>query len=296
MQSLVVGLGIGSLYVDELTAQGIKAYTVDSNTNKSADFKDIKSAISAHKKFDTVHICTPNFCHYEQAASLAPYANIIFVEKPGVASSAQWQSLIDSNPNTRFIMVKNNQYRDEFKHFVYQSDISDQIKIVWSNKNRIPNPGSWFTTKSLAFGGVSRDLLPHLLSYVTGFFDNYTHAEIINYNTTQCWDLKSTTSSDYGNVNTAGTYDVDDLVTIELLLNNKKILLEANWRNDLVDENYISFGNTFSAIKYNLGLCPNYAYGTMIKMCLDNLSRDDFWQNQYKQDIWIHQIMEQVCK
>lgn len=296
MKSLIVGMGIGELYKKELAALGIQAITVDSNKDKNPDFLNIESAALAHDFFETVHICTPNFTHYDLASRLAKRARIVFVEKPGVQNADTWRKLVRSHSQTKIIMVKNNQYRQEIDKFKAYSVSKKNILIKWSNKNRIPNPGSWFTTHSLAYGGVSRDLMPHLLSYICAIYPHYADMQITKKFLLQNYSLADTTSSDYGTVNHGGTYDVDDLAKLELSLGDLNVKLEASWRNDVEDQNYLSFYNDYDAMSFQLGLCPDYAYGKMIKHCLDNLNNPKFWYEQYCQDIWIHEIIDQLCK
>ena len=296
MKSLIVGMGIGELYKSQAQALNIETVTVDSNPNKQADYSNIESAALAHDRFDLVHICTPNFTHFDLAHRLAPHARIILIEKPGVQNATSWKRLVKNNPGTRFAMVKNNQYRNEIKSFKYPAAKSTELKIIWSNCNRIPSPGSWFTTRSLAYGGVSRDLMPHLLSYLTVLYDNYQDIKIVNKTAKQNWNLKSVADTEYGVVAKDGVYDVDDCAELELLLDQTKIKLIADWRNGIADENYISFADSHSAVKHDLGLCPDYAYGAMIKTCLDNYHNGEFWQQQLAQDLWIHNILETLCK
>jgi predicted dehydrogenase len=104
-------MGIGSLYKDVLTKLGHKVITVDLDTSKGADFESVDSALLVHGLFDTVHICTPNFTHFEIATRVAPHAKIVFIEKPGVATSDTWTKLVTEFKQTRFMMVKNNMWR-----------------------------------------------------------------------------------------------------------------------------------------------------------------------------------------
>ena len=163
-RSLVVGMGIGQLYKTVLEKLGHEVITVDQDITKGAMLPSIDSAILLYAPFDTVHICTPNFTHFQLAAKLAPVSKIVFVEKPGVARSENWTTLVHTFPNTRFMMVKNNIWRDNISELAELANKAKTVKIRWIRKNCIPSPGSWFTTKKLAFGGVSRDLMPHLLS------------------------------------------------------------------------------------------------------------------------------------
>ena len=49
-----------------------------------------------------------------------------------------------------------------------------------------------------------------------------------------------------------------------------------------------------SAIKFELGLCPESAYKKMISTAVENLNNKEFWQKQFAQDIWIHQQIEKL--
>jgi hypothetical protein len=49
-----------------------------------------------------------------------------------------------------------------------------------------------------------------------------------------------------------------------------------------------------SAIRHELGLCPESAYKTMVETAVTNLNNDEFWNNQYQQDMWIHEQIEKL--
>jgi predicted dehydrogenase len=216
------------------------------------------------------------------------------IEKPGVQDSKSWQCLVEDFPDTRFMMVKNNQYRDELKLFQMQADQSDRVYIRWNNANRIPQPGSWFTTKELSFGGVSRDLIPHMLSYYCALTD-FTKGQKVDSVSTQNYLLSDITSTDYGTVNPNGVYDVDDFCKLEFK-NGKTIwTLSANWKTNLDhDDSSIAFGMKNSAVRHELGLCPESAYKKMIETAVENLNNNVFWQSQFKQDMWIHEQIEKL--
>jgi predicted dehydrogenase len=100
-RSLVIGMGIGNLYKDVLTKLGHQVVTVDQDSAKGADFESVDSALVVHGLFDTAHICTPNFTHFEIAARVAPHTKIVFIEKPGVATSDTWSKLVTKFNKTR---------------------------------------------------------------------------------------------------------------------------------------------------------------------------------------------------
>ena len=294
MKSLVVGMGIGNLYKKVLEELKIEVVTVDSDIAKGADLPNIESAIIAHAPFDTVHICTPNFTHFELAMKLAPHAKIVFIEKPGVANSNNWATMLSSFPNTRFMMVKNNMWRDNIDEMKACVDRARTVKIKWINKNRIPGPGTWFTTKQLAFGGVSRDLMPHLLSLYIALNDHWKTSQMTGHEARQLHTLDKIEDTEYGAVKRDGVYDVVDLCKIKYMKNGRVWKMEANWADGKEDNRAVEFEMDDGTIKrFELGLCPEEAYKNMIDACISNVSNDQFWIDQAQKDIWIHERIEQ---
>ena len=299
MKSLVVGLGFGQLYVDILKRMGHEVITVDINPDANGDFTELTTAISAHAPFDTAHICVPNHLHYKTALKLAEHTKIVFVEKPGVETINHWRLLTNLNKSTRFMKTKNNQWRNNIKDITKNCEASDLIQINWVNKNRIPGPGTWFTDKSKAFGGVSRDLLPHLMSIMMSVNKNtYQDFKVKKYHTEQRWNLSDCTGTDYGVVNENGVYDVDDSATMELTDGNKTYILYANWKNNLHDDMAIHFYKDGESHleSISLGLCPEQAYEEMIKNSLIHLEDDMFWNNQLEQDLYIQEKINDESK
>jgi predicted dehydrogenase len=290
MKSLIVGMGIGQLYYSVFSSLGYDIDTVDANPEKNATYTNIDSVLG---HYNIAVICTPNFTHELIARVIASKCRIVLIEKPGVRDSNSWQQLQEDFPNTRFMMVKNNQYRDTIKKFQQLADQSLTVKIQWLRKNCIPSPGSWFTNKDLSFGGVSRDLLPHMLSYYCRLA-NFKSGVRQNSVSIQNHILSNITSTDYGIINPDGVYDVDDYCKIEFLEGNTRWILTANWKDDTIDDSSISFDMKNSAIKLDLGWCPEEAYKEMIITAVSNLDNNEFWNNQFEQDLWIHKQLESL--
>jgi predicted dehydrogenase len=289
MKSLIVGMGIGNLYKSVLTNLGHEIVTVDINPSANADYSTIGDACLKHKHFDTAHICTPNWLHSTHARLTAQYSDIVFVEKPGVIDTQAWLQLVSEFPNTRFMMVKNNQWRDNIERMRELMLESDSISIDWLNRDRVPNPGTWFTTKKLAYGGVSRDLMPHLLSLFMALEPEYMTSREIARTIDRRWELSDLTKTDYGKVNENGTYDVDDYLKLNFMCNDRAWGLTANWRTLEEDLRAIKFNLKNGGTEIiELGLCPEEAYQAMIKDAVNSLDDSLFWNNQLLQDCWIH--------
>ena len=137
MRVLIVGMGIGELYKSIYERKLWNVTTVDQQ--KPADYWDIDEVDG---EFDIVHICTPNFTHGTIARHIAERSKIVFVEKPGLKNSDSWEALVHTFPNTRFAMVKNNQFRHNLPELYIIARKSDRIILNWHNYNRVPNPAS----------------------------------------------------------------------------------------------------------------------------------------------------------
>ena len=286
MKSLVIGMGIGELYKSVLTSLNFEVVTVDTSLDKNADFTSVEDALDFHGNFDTVNICTPNFTHKKITEQIAPHSKIVFVEKPGFKNSAEWKTVCSSFPDTRIMMVKNNMWRDNILKMKSFAELGQKVNINWIRKNCIPNPGSWFTDKELAYGGVSRDLMPHLLSLYIAMNSKWRETSASKQHSKQQWQLDEIDSTDYGVINRQGIYNVDDYSVLEY---GEKWHIEANWRDMTKEESCVSFNNS---IVIELGWCPENAYYNMIKDAVDNLNNNKFWQEQLEQDIWIHKQIE----
>jgi len=295
MNSLIIGMGIGQLYKNVLSNLGARVYTVDKDPTKQADFLSVYDAIKFLSKVDTVHICTPNWTHEAIAMQVAYYSKIVFVEKPGVQSEERLSRLHKSFPETRIMMVKNNMWRDNIVDMQQSAIKAKAIYLNWINFDRVPSPGSWFTTKDLAFGGVSRDLMPHLLSLLVSLFpDTYKSLDLISNGKCRQWKLTDLNDTQYGTINLEGIHNVDDLAWLEFSISDKFIKLMANWRTLDHEKRNIIFETDDDEVKYELGLCPEYAYENMIRDCYENLNNQQFWDNQYEIDSWIHKMIEEI--
>lgn len=287
-------MGIGQLYKTVLENLGHDIVTVDTDPSKGAKYNSIDGAILLEGPFDTAHICTPNFTHFDIATKIAPHAKIVFIEKPGVVNSSTWTQLIETFNQTRFMMVKNNMWRSNINELQYIASLASKVNFNWINEDRVPNPGTWFTTKDLAFGGVSRDLMPHLLSLFIACNPDWKSFKIgSTIERVKKWDLESLTRTDYGTVKEDGIYDVDDFCRLTY---GKKWRLTADWKSLITDRRNIEFTmkKDNSTIVFQLGLCPEDAYQTMIKDAFENVDNDTYWEIQNEQDIWIHQQIENI--
>jgi predicted dehydrogenase len=291
-QALVVGLGIGSMYAQQMRGLGYQVTTVDSV--RPADFISAQEAVK-NNCYDIATISTPNFTHYDIANIIAPHCGIVLVDKPGVENVNQWQFLRNTYPNTRIAMVKNNQWRPDVSMWRTLLPHARTVHINWINHDRVPNPGSWFTNRKLAWGGVHRDLMPHLLSIFAAIVPQYHQASVLKQQLHQEWQLSDLLRSDYGVVNKDGVYDVDDVAHLELILMGRKYSLTADWRSLSRDDIGLTFECDDGSVRsFALGLCPSQVYSDMFADCVAQRANDAFWQTQYDMDVWILSVLQSM--
>ena len=71
--------------------------------------------------------------------------------------------------------------------------------------------------------------------------------------------------------------------------------LSANWRTNSIDCRQIVFNFPDGAIEnFQLGLCPEEAYQSMIKDAVEHVDDHEFWIKQYEIDTWIHERIEKL--
>lgn len=284
MKALLAGFGgIGAnVYYPELQKLGYEVDVLDlvSPIAKYTDKNQIKTA------YDLAVICTPNFTHEEIARYLATLGTKrIFVEKPGVETASYWNAMCEDHKGTQFHLVKNNLYRSQYGEIFEKLAGSELIgmDINWLNANRIPNPGSWFTNKASSFGGISRDLMPHLYCFAvkvlgqekvlkTAFFQGCY----------QRWSLGNITATDYGVVYPHGIYNVDDMAQAGANIDGVSLRMTASWKEGYDKQSITLFFKDGTTYEWDFGLCPAEAYGTMLQDTSDS----------FELDIAIHAFLE----
>ena len=299
---LILGLGIGFMYkriLENSSYRKYKVITFDIDPNKKADYTDLSTCLETEGVFDMSIIALPNFLHKEYAEKMIGHSNLILVEKPGFKNKEEWKELLDRK--APIVMIKNNMFRTDFLEISsFLEENKDNIRnvvIKWQSKDRVPRPGSWFTTKELAFGGVSRDIMPHLMSIYYHFY-NTLYPEVGYVFVYQNWNLELVEDSSYGEVNKNGTYDVDDNCSIDFFTSTQTypVRLIANWKQPLLKNDLEIDFNVFlkdgSRKVFDLGLCPEMAYDIMFHYFV-KMSEETFNSNN-EIDLWIHDYVEQL--
>lgn len=279
MKSLIIGLGVaGQLYEKVLTELGSTVYTVDSNPVKNANYIDIKKALNDHSDFDTAHICTTDGTHHGIALNCKFYGtkkdSIIFVDNPGFRYAHEWKSCIGGS--ARFMLTKPHQYRDNINKIISSSENEDFIRISWMYFKNLPSEDN---LKKMVLGGITRHIMPHLLSYVPMIRPNtYNNMKI---NGKSVWKHN----------------DIDDYAQLSLEDDCSSITLTAAWQYYESDDFSIKIGGeSFEEydIKHDIAILSESAYLKMISNAIDNRANNEFWIDQSKQDLWIYSLVNSL--
>ena len=279
--ALVIGLSMGRQYASWLEQLGYKVITADVDPARKAFYTDYADAVR-YSIYDIIYIGTPNWTHELIARDVVDKTKILIIEKPGFVNSTAWKKLATDNPNTRILMVKNNQYRLELSGFKDLLKVSKRVNVVWSRRAGVP-ASPWFKEKDRAFGGVSRDLMPHLLSYYTTLTEYKDGVKV------------------YADAVDRHDTGIDDFCEIEIKNGNVNWTFTASWQNNKEDLHYIEFDLGTNKVRFELGDyvtafggCPAAPYMAMIQAAVDNIDNNNFWQSQLEQDCWIHKQVENL--
>ena len=291
MKFLVVGLGIGQLYVNAAKHLQWEVDTVDTNADLNPTFTEIPSTGS----YDLAVICTPNYVHQDNLDKLLPICKQVLVEKPGLQSTQVWNTYVEQFPG-RVFMVKNNCFREFFYSIGLNLPSISHIELNWINKDRVPKPGSWFTNKELSFGGVSRDLLPHLLQVAIALVKyDVDNLKVVDSFKKQNYTLADIDATSYGTKIENGVYDVDDECDVMLVYKDTlPIFCKAAWKTD--NEECIEwkiFMRDGYNVTYSSGLCPETAYVTMLASFEQGLDANGIMIHQ-KMDTFVHQVIDKL--
>lgn len=305
MRAIVVGYGgIGkNVYVPQLENLGYKVYIVDPAV-KEAAYSTVND-VPKNIEFDVAVVCCPNVHHLNAVLELSDVCKNILVEKPGLANTRAWINTVYRlmEKDVWVSLVKNNLYREDIEKFESLVDLEEvsKIEINWINKDRIPNPGGWFTNKEMAFGGVTHDLFPHLYCFMFALVPFHLFKEQIPKTfKMQRWDLHTLgENTDYGAINRDGVYNVCDYAEAHYYIHRDDdeplpVSLKASWKEGYNDQAIYIYYKNGGKLRIEFGLCPDDAYGRMIEAFVNGEFMGYKRQTWIEQDFdkWIHAQLE----
>lgn len=117
---------------------------------------------------EAIVLATPNYTHKDFILKTIRQGKWILCEKPFVLNRKEMLEIIKEAGDDRKLLVPAfvNRFRYDICHFREEIKTIGNIRCIeakWIRRNGIPRPGTWFTNKSLAGGGVLIDLGPHII-------------------------------------------------------------------------------------------------------------------------------------
>jgi predicted dehydrogenase len=128
---------------------------------------------------DGAIISTPNYTHYTYTMKMLDEGIGVLCEKPVALNTAEVQDIIQKAGRSGVVYIPGfvNRWRQEMQmayREVERGTIGnvEKIEAGWLRKSGVPRPGTWFTLKKYAGGGVLVDLGSHVLDLCLMFLGN----------------------------------------------------------------------------------------------------------------------------
>lgn len=212
------------------------------NAKVYTDYKELLK----DETIDSVDICTPNYLHSIIAVDAFKAGKHVFCEKPDaidVTEVLKMQKAADEAGKVLMVM-RNNRFVDASQYAKKYIEAGKMGEIYagrcgWQRRRGIPGKGGWFTTKAQSGGGPLIDLGVHMIDLAIWLMGNPTPVSV-SANTFCKFadnDTSDSVNSDFGDKNSAGTFDVEDLAMGLIRFDNGAVLqIEFSWASNIKKE------------------------------------------------------------
>ncbi|ALS29770.1 oxidoreductase [Paenibacillus sp. 32O-W] len=185
---------------------------------------------------DAVVICVPNQFHAPLAIEALEKGKHVLLEKPMAIDAEAARAIVEAKNRSGKVLMMSHQMRWSGISRALKQEIENgrvgriyNAKAGWWRKKGIPGWGSWFTRKDMAGGGPLIDIGVHMLDLSLYLMGNPKPVSV--YGTTYAeFGPKRLGTGNWGTPNWDGYYDVEDLATALIKLDNGATLsLEVSW-------------------------------------------------------------------
>ena len=210
---------------------------------------------------DSVDICTPNYLHSIIAVDAFKAGKHVFCEKPDaidVTEVLKMQKAADEAGKVLMVM-RNNRFvgaSQYAKKYIEAGKMGEVYagRCGWQRRRGIPGKGGWFTTKAQSGGGPLIDLGVHMIDLAIWLMGNPTPVSV-SANTFCKFadnDTSDSVNSDFGDKNSEGTFDVEDLAMGMIRFDNGAVLqIEFSWASNIKRERrFVELRGTKSGLKW----------------------------------------------
>ncbi len=206
------------------------------------DFNDLVK----DENVETVDICTPNYWHSRIAVAAFEAGKNVFCEKPDAVSPEEAQKMKEASEKAgKLLMVmRNNRFASGsqyLKKYIADGNVGEIYagRCGWQRRRGIPGKGGWFTTKELSGGGPLIDLGVHMIDLAVWLMGNPTPVAVSGATYCKFADTDSSDSehSIFGDKNSEGTFDVEDLAIGMIRFDSGAVLqIEFSWASNIERE------------------------------------------------------------
>ncbi len=210
---------------------------------------------------DSVDICTPNYLHSIIAVDAFKAGKHVFCEKPDaidVTEVLKMQKAADEAGKVLMVM-RNNRFVGASQYAKKYIDAGKMGEVYagrcgWQRRRGIPGKGGWFTTKAQSGGGPLIDLGVHMIDLAIWLMGNPTPVSV-SANTFCKFadnDTSDSVNSDFGDKNSQGTFDVEDLAMGIIRFDNGAVLqIEFSWASNIKRERrFVELRGSKSGLKW----------------------------------------------
>ena len=212
----------------------------------AAVYSDYKELLK-DESIDSIDICTPNYLHSIIAVAAFEAGKHVFCEKPDAVSVSEVMRMKEAadKAGKTLMVMRNNRWVSASKYAKKYIESGRMGEIYcgrcgWQRRRGIPGKGGWFTTKEQSGGGPLIDLGVHMIDLAIWLMGNPTPVAVSG-NTYMKFadnDVSDSVNSDFGNKNSEGTFDVEDLAMGMIRFDNGALLqIEFSWASNIEKEN-----------------------------------------------------------
>lgn len=193
-------------------------------------------ALIADPELDAVVVAVPNQFHAPLTIAALQAGKHVLLEKPMAINADKAMEIVQEQQRTGKTVMIAQQMRftglaRAVKAVIDAGQVGRiyNVKTGWMRKKGIPGWGSWFTRKELAGGGPLIDIGVHMLDLSLHLMGSPKPIAVFGTTYAEFGPLKRGTGT-WGTPNWDGTYDVEDLATALIKLDDGATLsLEVSW-------------------------------------------------------------------
>ncbi|MCL6458868.1 MAG: Gfo/Idh/MocA family oxidoreductase [Gorillibacterium sp.] len=190
----------------------------------------------ADPEIDAVIIGVPNQWHAPIAVQALQAGKHVLLEKPMAINATAAREIVQAQRESGKVLMIPHQMRWEWLPLQIKEQVDKgalgeiyNVKVGWYRRKGIPGWGTWFTNNEESGGGPLIDIGVHMLDL--GFFFMGDRKPVSVYGSTYAeFGPKKRGIGTWGTPNWNGTFDVEDLATALIKMNDGSTLsLEISW-------------------------------------------------------------------